>query len=121
VAFETTGQFQITQALTANQADVNPLTTWAGRICPGQMSQYTFLVDATTAGVRIQISSGGRAIWPKSQVKGGGTAGTIPAALSTTPITFNAYSNEEIQLLLTETLGGTPSVNILGSYEVIAG
>lgn len=120
MAFETTGNFQITQALTANQADVNLISTWPGKICPGQMAEYTIITNATTAGVRLQVSASGRAIQPRSQVKGGGTAGTLPAPLDTTVLTFTAYGNEEIQPLYYETLGGTPSVNLLITYTVLA-
>lgn len=113
-------QFQVSTAMTANQTDVNPISTWAGRFAPA-LVLVTIFVNATTAGVRLVLNSGTRSIQPRSQVQGGGTAGTLPNPLGTTAITFVAFPGEEIMPLLTETLGGTPTFNFVISWEQIAG
>jgi hypothetical protein len=112
-------QFQISQAMTANQADLNLISTWAGRFAPA-MVLVTILINATTAGVRLDLKCGTRSIQPRGQVQGGGTAGTMPNPLGTAAIQFYAYPGEEIQPLLYETLGGTPTVNLVIQWEQVA-
>lgn len=122
MAGETSNQFAISQAMTANQSDLNLLSSWAGRQVPvGVAILVSVLVNATTAGVRLDVKAGTRSIQPRSQVQGGGTAGTMPNPLGTAAIEFVAYQGEELQLLFYETLGGTPTVNLLVKWEVVAG
>lgn len=111
-------QFQVSTAMTANQADVNPISTWAGRFAPAT-ALVTILVNATTTGVRLVLQSGTRVIQQKGQVQGGGTAGVQPAPLNTPAITFLAYAGEEIMPLLTEVSAGTPTFNFLVSWELV--
>lgn len=114
--------FQITQAMTASQADLNLLATWPPRFpaSPTGAVLVSILINATTAGVRLVVSAGTRLVQPRSQVQGGGTAGTMPNPLGTAAIQFIAYNGEEIQPLLTEVLAGTPSVNLLVTTEAVA-
>jgi hypothetical protein len=112
-------QFTFSYAMSANQADYNPISAWAGRFAPYRCL-VSVLFRATTAGVRLVLSSGTRAIQPRSPVQGGGTAGTTPSPLNTTPVQFVAEPGEEIQPLLTEVLGGTPTVDGIVSWEVVA-
>lgn len=115
--------FQISQAMTASQADLNLLATWPPRFpsSPTGLSLITILVNATTAGVRMVVSCGTRLVQPRAQVQGGGTAGTLPNPLGTTAIQFVAANGEEIQPLLTEVLAGTPTVNMVVTSEATQG
>lgn len=120
MAGESSNQFAISQAMSANQSDLNLLSSWVGRTVPyGVAVMVTVLVNATTAGVRLDVKAGTRSIQPRSQVQGGGAAGTMPNPLGTAPITFVAYQGEELQLLFYETLGGTPTVNLLIQWDVV--
>lgn len=111
-------QFQVSTALVASSQDTNLISNWAGRFAPFRVL-VTILINATTAGVRMVVSSGTRAMVPKSQVQGGGTAGTLPSSQNATPIQFVAEPGEEIQLLVTEVLAGTPTCNLAISWEAI--
>lgn len=113
-----TNTFQNSTALTASQADFNPISTWTGRFPPYRVL-VTILVNATTAGVRLVLGAGQRAIQPRSQVQSGGTAGVLPNPLGTAPIQFLAEAGEEIQPLFTEVLGGTPTVNFVITWEAV--
>lgn len=110
-------QFQVSVALTASQQDLNLVSVWAGRF-PGFRVLVTILINATTAGVRMVVSSGTEAMVPKSQVQGGGTAGVLPSSLNATPIQF-VCDGAEIQVLVTEVLAGTPTVNLAISWEAV--
>lgn len=102
------------QAMTANQAGLNPLTSWQFETIPQQWPRGAYcrlLVNATTAGVRLTVYSGSQTIQQRAPVTGGGTAGTIPAALNVQPIEWIASPGDRVMLLHDEVLGGTPTVN----------
>lgn len=111
-------QFTFSTAMTASQADLNPISSWAGRF-PQARALVTVLFRATTAGVRLVLSSGTRAIQPRSPVQSGGTAGVTPSTLNTNPIQYIAEPGEEIMPLLTEVLAGTPTVDGTVSWEEV--
>lgn len=111
-------QFIASQAMTASQSGLNLISTWAGRFCPATVL-VTLLIRATTVNVRLVLNCGTRSIQPESPVQGGGTAGTTPSPLNTTAIQFIGYPGEEIMPLLREVAAGTPTVDLLISWEVI--
>lgn len=111
--------FSVSTAMTANQTDVNPIATWAPRF-PAFRSIVRIWLNATTTGVRLVLSRGTEAVMPKSQVQGGGTAGVLPSPTSgTSPIEFLVEAGQEIQPLLSEVSGGTPTFNFLMEIEAI--
>lgn len=108
--------FTFSQALTANQLGYNPLTGWqyeripiAGPWAGG--AAVKLLVRATTTGARITVYSGSQTVQERSPVQGGGTAGTTPAELNTTPITFLAAPGDKLKLAIDEVAAGTPTVD----------
>lgn len=105
-------QFINSQALTANQAGYDPISTWQNRYLPYDAEVNVF-IRATTTGTRLTLNSGSRTIQQRAPVQGGGTAGVTPSALNTNPITFVGYGGELLQLLIDEVAGGTPTVDTL--------
>lgn len=107
-------RFTFSQALTANQLGFNPLTGWQYETIPYQYARgaaVKILVDATDANTRLTLYSGGQTIQQRSPIQGGGTAGTLPAELTNTPIVFVASPGDKIIPQIDETAGGTPTVN----------
>lgn len=103
-------QLTFSQALTANQLGFNPLSDWQFERLPWPAA-VQLLVRATTTGARITVYSGSQTIQERSPVQGGGTAGTTPSALNTTPITFVAGAFDRLKLAIDEVAAGTPTVD----------
>lgn len=113
-------QFQFSQALTANQRDFDPLSSWQFRQNPYQLARVTLLINATTAGVRCMAFSGNVTALQESPVQAGGTAGVVPNPLSTKAFEWIAAWNDMQSLNIDEVLGGTPTVNGVIEIEPLA-
>lgn len=105
-------QFVASQALTANQAGYDPLSTWQNRYLPYN-AVVSVLLRATTTGTRVSLNSGSRTIAQRQNIQGGGTAGVTPSPLNTAAIEFLGYQGELLQVLIDEVAGGTPTVDTL--------
>lgn len=111
--------FIYSQALTANQAQYDPLTSWQFRYIPAAWVRGAYcrlLVRATTGGVRLTLFSGSTNIQQRSPVQGGGTLGVTPAPLSSPVIEWRASPGDLLLPLHDEVLAGTPTVD--GIIEV---
>lgn len=97
-------------AMTANQRGVNPVSGWQYEYVP-YAARVKVLVNATTAGVQITAYAGSETIQERSPVQGGGTAGTLPAELNTSAITYLAAAGDRLKFALDEVLAGTPTYN----------
>lgn len=100
------------QAMTANQAGLNPFSGWQYEYVPAP-SRIKILPRATTTGVRITVYAGSDTIQERSPVQGGGTAGVTPSELNTPPIIFYAAAGDRLKANLDEVSGGTPTVDVL--------
>jgi hypothetical protein len=105
-------------ALTANQR-YRPLAegalNWRFRRCPYPRGLYTIGVRTTGAAGNVQHSVliGTTEVVQRSPTSVGGTAGVIPTpdGANSTPFhQFYAQGGDEIDLLIEETAGATPSV-----------
>lgn len=103
-------QFSFSTAMTANQLGLNPLSGWQYEYVPWPAS-VILLIRSTTTGNRITIYSGSETIQERTPVQGGGTAGTTPSELNTTPIAFLAAAGDRLKLQIDEVLAGTPTVD----------
>ena len=108
------------QALTANQLGFNPASGSQFEYVPAQWPRgavVSVLARATTTGARMAVSTGSQTVQERSPIQGGGTAGTTPSALNTSPLTFMAAPGDRIKLAIDEVLGGTPTVDGLIQIE----
>lgn len=103
-------QFTWSTAMTANQLGLNPLSGWQYEYVP-YPAQVALLVRSTTTGNRITIFSGSETIQERTPVQGGGTAGTTPSELNTTPVVFLAAAGDRLKLVIDEVAAGTPTVD----------
>lgn len=104
-------QLQFSQALTANQRDFDPLSSWQFRQNPYALALCRLFINATTVGVRVSAFSANVTAVQESPVQGGGTAGVIPNPLGTAPFEWYAAQGDMQSLNIDEVLGGTPTVN----------
>lgn len=98
------------QALTALQSGVNPLSGWAYEFLPWP-AYVRIYMRATTTGARATIKTGSQEIQPRSPIQGGGTAGTTPSPLNTPVCEFVASPGDRLAILLDEVASGTPTVD----------
>lgn len=98
------------QALTANQLGFNPASGWQFEYLP-YPAQVTVLVRATGVSSRITAYSGSETVQERSPIQGGGTAGTTPSPLNTTPLVFQAPAGDRLKLAIDEVGGLTPTVD----------
>ena len=106
--------FAFSTAMTANQTGLNPLTGWQYEFVPAAYMRgaaVKLLTRGTTVGVRLTVFSGAQTIQQRSPVQGGGTAGTTPSDLNTTPLTWVAQPGDRLILNFDEVLGGTPTID----------
>lgn len=106
----------VSQALTANQVGYNPLSGWQYEFVPGVWRRGALVrifARATTTGVRLTVYSGSQTIQQRSQVQGGGTAGTTPTVFTTPPIEFRAMPGDRLILSFDEVAAGTPTVDAI--------
>lgn len=105
-------QLTFSQAMTANQLGLNPLSGWQYEFLPWP-ADVLILVRATTVGVRMTIYTGSETIQERSPVQAGGTAGVTPSELNTPPVTFIAAAGDRLKVVLDEVAGGTPTVDLI--------
>lgn len=98
------------QALTANQLGFNPLSGWQYEYVP-YPAQITLLVRATGVSSRVTAYTGSETVQERSPIQGGGTAGTTPSPLNTTPLTWQAAAGDRLKLAIDEVSGLTPTVD----------
>lgn len=103
-------QFTWSTAMTANQLGLNPLSGWQYEYLPWP-AEVSLLMRATTTGVRNTVYSGSETIQERTPTQAGGTAGTTPSPLNTTPIEFLAGAGDRLKLVLDEVSAGTPTVD----------
>ena len=102
-------QFPWSQAILAG-ATFDPLGVWDYQT-PDTDVAVEVLDRATAVGVLRQLKSGGQAITQEGPVQAGGTAGTIPARLSTEPQTGRGYGNKKLSVFYRNPTGGTITVD----------
>ncbi len=102
-------QFSWSQAIVAG-ASFDPLLAWDYQT-PDSDIAVEVLDRATAVGLRRVVKSGGQAITQESPVQAGGTAGTIPARLSTEPQTGRGYANKKLSVPYSNPTGGTITVD----------
>lgn len=112
----------ISQAMTANQANYNPLTGWQYEFVPAAWRKggvVRIFARGTTAGIRITMYTGSQTIQQRSPVQGGGTAGTTPTAFTTNPIEFYAAPGDRLIASFDEVLGGTPTLDAVFQIDPV--
>lgn len=88
-----------------------PLSSWQFRF-PPRASLLELLVNATATGVVMNLTTGAESIvQAEAPVAAGGTAGVLPARLTSEPIVDKVDPGEEIVLTLRNTTGGAITVN----------
>lgn len=100
--------------MTANQLGYNPLDGWQFETVPYQWLRGAvckLLVRGTDVNTRIAIFTGSQTIQERSPIQGGGTAGTTPSELNTTPVVWLAGPGDRLKLSIDEVAGGTPTVD----------
>lgn len=110
------------RAMTANQLGDTPLTNWQFQRVPNAWANgayVTVLQRATTTGVRQTISSGSQTIVQRSNVQGGGTAGTTPSPLNTPVLDFIAHPDDLLGISNDEVSAGTPTVDGIATIEPV--
>jgi len=103
-------QFSFSQALTASQLGFNPLSGWQYEYVPWPAS-VVILLRATGVSARNTIYSGSETIQERTPIQAGGTAGTTPSELNTTPIYFEAAAGDRLKLVIDEVGGLTPTID----------
>lgn len=98
------------QALTANQLGFNPASGWQYEYLPWP-AQVTLLVRATGVSSRLTAYSGSETIQERSPIQGGGTAGTTPSPLNTTPVDWQAAAGDRLKMAIDEVSGLTPTID----------
>src|SRR5215813_11965694 len=96
--------------MTANQLGLNPLSGWQYEYVPWPAS-VILLIRSTTTGNRLTIFTGSETIQERTPVQGGGTAGTTPSELNTTPVAWIAAAGDRLKLVIDEVGGLTPTVD----------
>ena len=103
-------QFNFTTAIAAG-ATATPLANWQFRF-PPKSSLLELLVNASAAGLVMNLTTGSESIvQAESPVSGGGAAGTLPARLSTEPIVDKVDPGEEIVLTVRNPTAGAITLN----------
>ena len=103
-------QFPFSQALTANQLGFNPLSGWQYEWTPYPCA-VILLIRSTGVSSRLTIYSGSETVQERTPIQGGGTAGTTPSELNTTPVSFIAPGGDRLKLVIDEVGGLTPTVD----------
>jgi hypothetical protein len=92
-------------------ATAQPLSSWNYRF-PPKNALFELLLNATATGVVQNVTTGPESIvQSESPVSAGGTAGVLPARLSTEPIVDMVGAGEELVLNLRNTSAGSITVN----------
>lgn len=101
-------------------ATFDPLLVWDYQT-PDTDVAVEVIDRATAVGSLRQLKSGGQAITQESPVQAGGTAGTIPARLSTEPQTGRGYANKKLSVFYRNPTGGAITVDGMMIATPIAG
>ncbi|HIJ80058.1 MAG TPA: hypothetical protein HPP69_12205 [Deltaproteobacteria bacterium] len=110
------------QALTANQK-FRPFAesqrNWRFRRCPYPRGLYTILVRTTGAAGNVfhSVLIGTTEVVQRGETQVGGTDGISPVPQTTPAHQFYASAGDEIDLLIEETAGATPSVMVWANVE----
>lgn len=105
-------QFNFSSSVAAG-ATATPLSTWQFRF-PPKAALLELLVNASAAGLVMNLTTGAESIvQAESVVSGGGTAGTLPARLATEPIVDKVDPGEEIVLTVRNPTAGAITVNVV--------
>ncbi len=102
-------QFPWSQSIAAGTT-FDPLTSWDYQT-PDTDVAVEVIDRATAVGALRQLKSGGQAITQEGPVQAGGTAGTIPARLSTEPQTGRGYANKKLSVFYRNPTGGAITVD----------
>jgi hypothetical protein len=103
-------QFNFSSLIAAGATSF-PLGSWQFRF-PPKASLLEILVNASAAGLVMNLTTGAESIvQAESPVSGGGAAGTLPARLNTEPIVDKVDPGEEIVLTIRNPTGGGITVN----------
>ena len=103
-------QFNFSASIAAG-ATSTPLSTWQFRF-PPRKSLFELLINASAVGLVCNLTTGAESIvQAESPVSAGGTAGVLPARLSTEPIVDKVDPGEEIVLTVRNTSGGAVTLN----------
>lgn len=103
-------QFNWTTSIAAG-ATATPLSTWQFRF-PPKASLLEVMINASATGLVMNLTTGAESIvQAESAVSGGGTAGTLPARLSTEPIVDKVDAGEEIVLTVRNPTAGAITCN----------
>ena len=103
-------QFPFSQAMTANQLGLNPLSGWQYEFLPWP-AHIILLIRSTTTGNRLTVFSGSETIQERAPVQGGGTAGVTPSELNTAAISWQGAAGDRLKLVIDEVAAGTPTVD----------
>lgn len=105
--------FTYTASLAAG-ATVNPLdisgNTWKYNRAPYNAT-VEIIHNATAVGIVCTLTSGSDEIMQEAPISAGGTAGVLPARLSTEPVTFVVNAGDVIQPRYRNTTGGAVTIN----------
>jgi hypothetical protein len=98
-------------ASVAGGASYFPLSTWQFRQ-PARKAILEVFVNATAVGCVQNLTTGAESIvQAESPVSAGGTAGQIPARLTTEPAVDMVDPGDELVLTIRNTTGGAVTVN----------
>lgn len=96
-------------------ATVNPLdisgNTWKYNRAPYDGVVELMANSTGAGGIVLTLTAGSDEIMQESPITGGGTAGTLPARLSTEPITFSVKAGDVIQPRFRNPTGGALTLN----------
>ncbi len=103
-------QLSFSQALTANQLGLNPISGWQYEYLPWP-AQILLLLRSTDVNLRATVYTGSETIQERSPVQGGGTAGTTPSELNTPAIAWQAAAGDRLKVVIDNTTAGTPTID----------
>ena len=102
--------FRFQEVLVANGQSSAALQGWQYEYLPWPAA-VTVLDRATTADVVTSKTSGSETIVEESPVQGGGTAGVTPAALNTSPDSWQAAAGDRLKINYRETAGAAATID----------
>jgi hypothetical protein len=103
-------QLPFSQALTANQLGLNPVSGWQYEYLPWP-AQVILLLRSTDVNLRATVYSGSETIQERSPVQAGGTAGVTPSELNTPAISWIAAAGDRLKVVIDNTTAGTPTID----------
>lgn len=105
-------------ALVANQLGANPISGWQFEYIPWPQGAAVKLISrATTVNVRQTLYSGSQTIVERSPVQAGGTAGSTPSELNSSPDIWVAGPGDRLKVLFDEVGGAAAVVDGIISVE----